>query len=249
MHDMGYSEKPIDIAVVGAGHAGVEAAAACAKMGFSTVLFTINMDGISVMACNPAIGGSAKGHLVREVDALGGLMGIVADDTFLQIKMLNTGKGPAVHSLRSQQDKKKYTARMKQVLENTENLYLCQAEIVDIKTAGGRVSAVVTDKGAEYPCRAAILCTGVYLESRIIIGEFTKKSGPCGFDAAAGGLSACLAGLGFKMLRFKTGTPARLDRRSIDFSKTIPQYGDSEIVPFSFLSGKIEREQMPCYLP
>lgn len=245
---MGYTAETIDIAVVGAGHAGVEAASACAKMGFKTILFTINMDGISVMACNPAIGGSAKGHLVREVDALGGVMGLVADQTFLQIKMLNTGKGPAVHSLRSQQDKKKYTARMKQMLENTNNLYICQAEIVDIKTQNGKVSAVVTDKGAVYPCRAAVLCTGVYLESRIIIGEFSKNSGPCGFESAAGGLSKCLSNLGFRMLRFKTGTPARIDKRSIDFSKTIPQYGDDDIVPFSFISGKIEREQFPCYL-
>ena len=245
---MSYFAGKIDIAVVGAGHAGVEAAHACAKMGFDTVLFTINMDGIAVMACNPAIGGTAKGHLVREVDALGGLMGLVADETFIQIKMLNTGKGPAVHSLRSQQDKKQYTLKMKQMLENTDNLRLCEAEIVDIKTRGGRVTGVETAMGAVYECSACVLATGVYLESKIITGEFYKKSGPCGFAAADGGLSKTLSDLGFDLLRFKTGTPARVDKRSIDFSKTEIQNGDEEIIPFSFMSGDIKREQMPCYL-
>ena len=245
---MSYLAGKIDVAVVGAGHAGVEAAFACAHTGLDTILFTINMDGISVMACNPAIGGSAKGHLVREVDALGGMMGICADETLLQMKMLNTGKGPAVHSLRSQQDKKRYTARMKNLLENTDNLRLCEDEIIEILTEGGCVSGIRTAKDAIYECRAAVLCTGVYLESSTITGEYTKKSGPCGFASAAGGLSANLSSLGFEMLRFKTGTPARLDKRSIDFSKTIPQYGDEKIIPFSFMHKSIEKEQMPCFL-
>ena len=245
---MSYLAGKIDVAVVGAGHAGVEAAFACAHTGLDTILFTINMDGISVMACNPAIGGSAKGHLVREVDALGGMMGICADETLLQMKMLNTGKGPAVHSLRSQQDKKRYTARMKNLLENTDNLRLCEDEIIEILNEGGRVSGIRTAKDAIYECRAAVLCTGVYLESSTITGEYTKKSGPCGFASAAGGLSANLSSLGFEMLRFKTGTPARLDKRSIDFSKTIPQYGDEKIIPFSFMHKSIEKEQMPCFL-
>ena len=245
---MDYFAEKIDVAVVGAGHAGVEAAFACAHIGLDTMLFTINMDGISVMACNPAIGGSAKGHLVREVDALGGMMGICADETLLQMKMLNTGKGPAVHSLRSQQDKKKYTAKMKCLLENTENLRLCEDEIIEILTENGKVSGIKTAKGAIYQCKAAVLCTGVYLESSTITGEYRKKSGPCGFASASGGLSRNLSDLGFNLLRFKTGTPARLDKRSINFSRTIPQYGDDVIVPFSFMHKEINIEQVPCYL-
>ena len=242
-----YTASKCDVAVVGAGHAGVEAAYACANMGFDTILFTINMDGISLMACNPAIGGTAKGHLVREVDALGGAMGLVADETFMQIKMLNTAKGPAVHSLRAQQDKKMYQIKMKKRLENTPNLRLVQAEVASVEEQNGRVVSVTTDKGAVFPCKAAILCTGVYLKSRIIIGEFFKESGPSGMENA-NYLSGCLKDLGFDLMRFKTGTPARVDKRSIDFSKTQPQYGDEKIVPFSFMSGKIEREQAPCFL-
>jgi tRNA uridine 5-carboxymethylaminomethyl modification enzyme len=243
MYDAGKS----DIIIVGAGHAGVEAALAAARMGMDTILFTINMDAISLMACNPAIGGTAKGHLVREVDALGGQMGLCADETFLQIKMLNTAKGPAVHSLRAQQDKKKYQTAIKKTLENTQNLRLVQGEVVSILETGGRAAGVLTATGGRYSAKAVVLATGVYLNSRIIIGEYSALQGPSGL-AAANHLSGSLADLGFALQRFKTGTPARVDARSIDFSKTVPQFGDKKIVPFSFLSGNIEREQFPCYL-
>ena len=242
-----YLAEKYDLIIVGAGHAGVEAALAGARLGLCTGLFTVNMDAISLMACNPAIGGTAKGHLVREVDALGGQMALCADATFMQIKMLNTAKGPAVHSLRSQQDKKKYQAAMKWTLENTPNLALVQAEVVRILEEGGRAAGVVTAAGGMYRAKAVVLATGVYLKSRVIIGEYTANQGPSGL-AAANHLSASLLELGFGLQRFKTGTPARVDARSVDFSKTTPQYGDEKIVPFSFLSGKIEREQVPCYL-
>ena len=242
-----YEAEKCDLIVVGAGHAGVEAALAGARMGLNTLLFTINMDGISLMACNPAIGGTAKGHLVREVDALGGQMAITADATFMQIKMLNTAKGPAVHSLRAQQDKKKYQAAMKWTLENTPNLRLVQAEVVSVLDTGGRASGVVTATGGKYTARSVVLATGVYLKSRVIIGEYTAGMGPSGL-ASAGELSQSLLAYGFELQRFKTGTPARVDARSVDFTKTVPQWGDKKIVPFSFLSGKIEREQVPCYL-
>ena len=243
-----YHGGTYDVIVAGAGHAGCEAALACARMGRKTLLMTLNLDGIALMACNPAIGGTAKGHLVREVDALGGQMGRTIDDTFIQIKMLNTGKGPAVHSLRAQADKKAYQAHMKWTLENTENLLVRQGEITAVLTEQGRVCGVRTACGAELSCRALVLATGVYLKSRVIIGEFFQESGPSGLQGA-NSLSPMLRDeLGLTLQRFKTGTPARVDRRSIDFSKMTPQYGDPEIIPFSFLSGKIQREQVPCYL-
>lgn len=242
-----YEGGTYDIIVVGAGHAGIEAALAGARMGMRTLLLTLNLDSIGLMPCNPSIGGTAKGHLVREVDALGGQMGLAIDATFIQIKMLNTGKGPAVHSLRAQADKKAYQAYMKQTLEHTDNLEIRQGEITALDVQNGRIAGVYTACGAHLCCGAVVLATGVYLKSRIIIGEFSQQSGPSGFQGA-NALSPMLAGLGMRLLRFKTGTPARVDGRSLDFSKMTPQYGDEKIVPFSFLSGKIEREQVPCYL-
>lgn len=241
-----YEGGSYDVIVVGAGHAGCEAALAAARMGKHTLLLTLNLDGIALMACNPAIGGTAKGHLVREVDALGGQMALTIDATYIQIKTLNTGKGPAVHSLRAQADKKAYQAHMKQVLENTENLEVRQGEIVALEEKHGRISAVVTACGARLTAGAVVLCTGVYLKGRCITGEYSVESGPSGL-MGANHLSASLRELGISLMRFKTGTPARIDKRSIDFSKTVPEYGDDSL-PFSFLSGRIEREQIPCHL-
>ncbi len=242
-----YDGGTYDVIVIGGGHGGCEAALACARLGFSTLMLTINLDGIALMACNPAIGGTAKGHLVREIDALGGQMGLTADATFMQIRMLNMGKGPAVQSLRAQQDKKQYQQHMKWTLENTPGLLVKQGEAVRLEVQNGRICGVVTECGAYLRCRAAILATGVYLQSRIIIGEFTRKSGPSGLEGAYH-LSDSLKELGFSLMRFKTGTPARVDRRSLDFSKMEPQYGDERGLSFSFLNIGLKREQVPCYL-
>ena len=242
-----YSGKDYDIIVIGAGHAGCEAALAAARMGQNTLCLTMNLESVAMMACNPSIGGTSKGHLVREIDALGGEMGLAADDTFIQIKMLNTGKGPAVHSLRAQADKRRYQERMKRALEGQENLTLRQGEAVKIFEADGRVSGVLTATGAVYGARAVVVATGVYLKSRVIIGEASFESGPTGMFPAAT-LSKALSELGFVLRRFKTGTPARVNRHSLDLSLMEPQYGDKKIVPFSFMSGDIVREQVQCYL-
>lgn len=244
---MSFTLESYEVVVVGAGHAGCEAALACARMGHRTLLLTLNMDGVALMPCNPSIGGTAKGHLVREIDALGGEMGRAIDDTFLQSRMLNTGKGPAVHSLRAQADKKQYQRRMLHALQHQERLTLRQGEVEAIETAGGRVSGVRTTTGALYPCAAAIIATGVYLKSRVIVGEAHADSGPSGLGNAKA-LSGALERLGFPLRRFKTGTPARIDCRTVDFSKFEEQPGDERIVPFSFLTDRLEKEQISCYL-
>ena len=236
-----------DIIVIGAGHAGCEAALAAARMGHETLLFTLNLDAIALMACNPAIGGTGKGHLVREVDALGGEMGRAIDDTTLQSRMLNTSKGPAVHSLRAQADKRMYQKRMKRALFSQEHLTVRQGEVVRIETANGRVRGVVTATGDQIPCRAVVVCTGVYLHGRIYIGEAQWAGGPQGL-LPANGLTESLIDLGFSIRRFKTGTPARIDARSIDFSALEPQHGDEPPVPFSFLTDHKIENRMDCYL-
>ncbi|MDD3244063.1 MAG: tRNA uridine-5-carboxymethylaminomethyl(34) synthesis enzyme MnmG [Eubacteriales bacterium] len=236
-----------DVAVVGAGHAGIEAALACARMGLSTLMLTINLDGIALMACNPAIGGTSKGHLVREVDALGGEMGLAADATQIQRKMLNTSKGPAVQSLRAQADKKEYQRYMKQVAENTPNLDVRQGECTRILTRGGRVCGVLTRDGCKYLCRALVLATGVYLKGKVIIGEFSRSSGPSGLFPADL-LSADLKRHDLSLMRFKTGTPARVNGHSLDFSRMTPQWGQPDCPTFSFLQRRSERPSLPCYL-
>ena len=236
-----------DVVVIGAGHAGCEAALAAARMGMDTLLLTLNMDGVALMACNPAIGGTAKGHLVRELDALGGEMGLAIDDTFLQSRMLNTGKGPAVHSLRAQADKQEYQNRMRRALMTQPGLTLRQGEVVSIETEGDRVTGVTTATGMRIPCRAVVVATGVYLQSDVIIGEMRRPSGPQGLGNAQG-LSAGLKRLGFTLRRFKTGTPARVDQRSIDFDEMQPQRGDEPVVPFSFLTDRPLENTYTCYL-
>ena len=242
-----YVEDNFDAIVCGAGHAGVEAALALAKLGKKTALLTLNPDSISFMACNPSIGGTAKGHLVREIDALGGLMGIAADKTMLQIKMLNRGKGAAVQSLRAQTDKNYYHRYIKGVLEKTDNLRILSAEVVEVLTENGKACGVKTSYGSILTAKAVILCTGVYLKSRIIAGDWSKNTGPNGFEAA-NGLTDNLIKLGFSIRRFKTGTPARLDKRTIDFSVMERQDGETNVYPFSFLSEQLPEKQTPCYL-
>ena len=236
-----------DIVVIGAGHAGCEAALAAARMGIDTLLLTLNMDGIALMACNPVIGGSAKGHLVRELDALGGEMGLAIDDTFLQSRMLNIGKGPAVHSLRAQADKQGYQNRMRRALMTTEHLTVRQGEAASIETENGRVTAVTTVTGARIPCRAIVAATGVYLKGSIIIGEHRHDGGPQGLMNASE-LSASLQELGFELRRYKTGTPARVDVRTIDFDEMEEQKGDEPVIPFSFLTDRKLENTYSCYL-
>ena len=238
-----------DIAVVGAGHAGCEAALACARLSFRTVLFTVSTDSIALMPCNPNIGGTSKGHLVREIDALGGEMGKNIDKTYIQSKMLNKSKGPAVHSLRAQADKQDYSREMRRVLENTENLTIKQAEIAEILTEENCITGVKTASGAVYPCRAAILCTGTYLKARCIYGDVSNYTGPNGLPAA-NLLTDSLIAHGIEMYRFKTGTPARIDKRSIDFSVMEEQFGDERVVPFSFTTDpdSLTKSQVSCWL-
>ena len=242
-----YAGGQFDLVVIGAGHAGCEAALASARMGLNTLVCTINLDSIALMPCNPNIGGTAKGHLVREIDALGGEMGVNIDNTFIQSRMLNTSKGPAVHSLRAQADKKDYQFRMKRVLEEQENLQIRQIEVTELIVENNKVVGVITKNGAKFSCKAVILATGTYLKGKIIIGEVSYSGGPNGLFPA-NDLSQSLLDLGISLRRFKTGTPARINRRSVDFSKMIEQNGDEKIVPFSFMSDKLEKDQVACYL-
>ncbi|MBQ6145720.1 MAG: tRNA uridine-5-carboxymethylaminomethyl(34) synthesis enzyme MnmG [Clostridia bacterium] len=248
----GRTTKPLlgerfDCVVIGAGHGGCEAALVTARMGLRTALLTLNLDSIGMMPCNPSIGGTGKGHLVRELDAMGGEMGLAADDTLIQMRMLNTGKGPAVHSLRAQMDKRRYHERMKAALEAEKNLTIIQSEAVDFETEGGRVSGVVTGEGFCYPCRAAVVCTGVYLKSRILIGDFVRESGPAGMLRSEG-LSENLARLGIPLRRFKTGTPPRVKRDTLDCSKMAVQEGDEPTPAFSFLHEELHLVQDRCWL-
>ncbi|MBQ1411450.1 MAG: tRNA uridine-5-carboxymethylaminomethyl(34) synthesis enzyme MnmG [Oscillospiraceae bacterium] len=244
---MGFFAGKYDVIVIGAGHAGIEAGLAAARLGRRTLVLTINLDAVGNMPCNPAIGGTGKGHLVRELDALGGQMGIAADHCCIQYRMLNLGKGPAVHSLRAQADRRRYQEYMKHVLETQEDLELKQAEVVSVETAQGAVRGVVTRLGAFYEAKAVILATGTFLDSHIIIGETTISSGPDGMHAAVG-LSDCLRGLGLSLRRFKTGTPPRINARSVDFSQMELQPGDERIEPFSFETALAPENKAVCYL-
>lgn len=242
-------EETYDIAIVGAGHAGCEAALASARLGLNTIIFTISVDSIALMPCNPNIGGSSKGHLVREVDALGGEMGKNIDKTFLQSKMLNESKGPAVHSLRAQADKQEYTKEMRKILENTDNLTIKQAEVTELIVENGKITGVKTYSNAIYHCQAVVLATGTYLKARCIYGDVSNETGPNGLQAA-NYLTDSLKNHGIEIQRFKTGTPARVDKRSIDFSKMEEQIGDQKIVPFSFSTDpeSVQKDQVSCWL-
>jgi tRNA uridine 5-carboxymethylaminomethyl modification enzyme len=242
-----YEAGTFDIAVIGAGHAGIEAALAGARLGLRTLCFTVNLDAVGNMPCNPAIGGTGKGHLVRELDALGGEMGRAADKACIQYRLLNRGKGPAVHSLRAQADRRRYQEVMKHTLETQENLFVRQAEVVDILTENGAVSGVVTANGAIYRVRACVIASGTYLGGRTIVGDVVRSSGPDGMQAALS-LTERLVALGLNLRRFKTGTPPRVNRRSVDFSKMEIQPGDDEVIPFSFSTVEKPRNQAVCYL-
>ena len=253
---MKYSANPVwenkdqyDVVVVRAGHAGCEAALASARLGLRTIVFTVSVESIAMMPCNPNIGGTSKGHLVRELDALGGEMGKTIDKTFIQSKMLNKSKGPAVHSLRAQADKKNYSNTMRRTLENQENLEVKQGEVVNILVENGQVTGIQTYSGAIYHCKAVVLCTGTYLKARCIYGDVSMHTGPNGLQAA-NYLTDCLKDLGIEMYRFKTGTPARIDKRSIDFSKMEEQFGDERVVPFSFTTNPedVQIDQVSCWL-
>lgn len=246
---MNVLEEKYDVAIVGAGHAGCEAALACARLGLETIMFTVSVDSIALMPCNPNIGGSSKGHLVREIDALGGEMGKNIDKTFIQSKMLNVSKGPAVHSLRAQADKQAYTREMRNTLENTEHLTIRQAEVTEIMAQEGRVTDVKTYSGAIYHAKAVVLCTGTYLKARCIYGDISNYTGPNGLQAA-NYLTESLKNLGIEIYRFKTGTPARIDKRSVDFSKMEEQFGDEKVVPFSFSTNPedVQIDQASCWL-
>ena len=238
-----------DVVVVGAGHAGCEAALASARLGMETIMFTVSVDSIALMPCNPNIGGSSKGHLVREIDALGGEMGKIIDKTFIQSKMLNVSKGPAVHSLRAQADKQNYSKTMREVLEHTEHLTVRQAEVTELLAEDGAIRGVKTFSGASYMAKAVILCTGTYLKARCIYGDVSTYTGPNGLQAA-NYLTDSLKKLGVEMFRFKTGTPARIDGRSIDYSQMEEQLGDEKVVPFSFSTNPedVQIEQVSCWL-
>lgn len=246
---MDYIYNKYDVVVIGAGHAGCEAALAAARLGMHTLVFTVSVDSIAMMPCNPNVGGSSKGHLVKEIDALGGEMGKNIDRTFIQSKMLNTSKGPAVHSLRAQADKKEYSNSMRHVLENTENLVIKQGEVAEVLVENDKVTGVRTTSNAVYPCDAVVMATGTYLQARCIYGDVSQYTGPNGL-AAANELTGNLMKLGIEMRRFKTGTPARVDKRTVDFSKMAEQTGDENIVPFSFTNTPedLEREQVSCWL-